>query len=339
MYNRIKKREQRQREKEISAEYSILEAELARLERQLAPDLPGCISPDGMLSWQTVSSVFQRERIVSEINRQKLHRKTSGLQRQIVEMMRLIRHEGPAWSLSPPFTIFHYVTLCADPDSRTMAKEWLAQQMYHNTDRAFANIPQILLPNDEVDEICFLDPYVKFGSYSYDVFPYPLKTVVAEFRHHTNSIWQFDETSLKHETIHNTTLYQTVTKRNNYFTVLVGVFHEADRCVLVVRHIHDDETFPSAGLTQRHDMEWIDLRRLSESETIARSVSHSSQPFNSDGLFSVDQVAKMSNIELPPGLLSEQAKWDAFNKELLVRQKSSSGAAHRRVIDVMAQLQ
>ncbi|KAF0720026.1 Aste57867_605 [Aphanomyces stellatus] len=52
-----------------------------------------------------------------------------------------------------------------------------------------------------------------------------------------------------------------------------AVFHEADRCVVVLRRIQDDETCSSNGCYEHYALLWMDLRRLGPTQTLVRYFS------------------------------------------------------------------
>ncbi|KAH9080708.1 hypothetical protein Ae201684P_012849 [Aphanomyces euteiches] len=56
--------------------------------------------------------------------------------------------------------------------------------------------------------------------------------------------------------------------------LLQGHFHEADRFIVVMRHLNYDEAGPSFGNPNFHEMEWIDVRRVAPTRSIVRFLGH-----------------------------------------------------------------
>ncbi|KAF0696978.1 Aste57867_12309 [Aphanomyces stellatus] len=306
-YVRQKTRKHRLKAK---GERTLLLQELAALQAQI-PALPPPVATTegGMLSWQTLADVFRSASRGAKDIHQQLKDDTDAHVIAVFEMMRFIKALRPRPTpqpLSPSNLIIanhSSVKLFASECSRTTAKQWLTQQLYSNTDRAFATFP-----HDTDDFACVdvsLTPsHINATEMSQAVFDAPLKTVLEITRR--KRYWGEVLAQLDIESSGNTVLYRDPTQtganywsalegsfyeadrcvvviRNiqddetypswtgaNYWSALEGSFYEADRCVVVIRNIQDDETYPSINAFEHHCLQWLDLRQISPSKTLAR---------------------------------------------------------------------
>ncbi|CAK4095090.1 unnamed protein product, partial [Aphanomyces euteiches] len=150
----------------------------------------------------------------------------------ISEMTRFVRacQPRPIYSIADVQTLHHHVTLLSNGEARVQAKQWLVQQLYHNTDRAFSDFPA--LDNYDV----FVEAKSKCSGRWVNavetcqvVWPYSLE-VIKQAR------GLYDEKYPWH--------------------TLRGHFHEADRFVAVQRSLNHDEAFEDLDDLNYHDMEW-----------------------------------------------------------------------------------
>ncbi|CAK4626034.1 unnamed protein product [Aphanomyces euteiches] len=72
----------------------------------------------------------------------------------------------------------------------------------------------------------------------------------------------------------NTVLAARIFEEKYPWHLLQGHFHEADRFIVVMRHLNYDEAGPSFGNPNFHEMEWIDVRRVAPTCSIVRFLGH-----------------------------------------------------------------
>ncbi|ETV97842.1 hypothetical protein H310_09181 [Aphanomyces invadans] len=356
-YFREKKRDQRRRAKVQLNERVTLEAELARLQHDYASHRQHVASKDLSLSWQALAAVFQQETKLACATKRCLEQKLASLKWTIQEMLRLVQPPRPI--SSPP--LHQYACLCADPTSRAMAKQWLAQHMYHNAARAFRDFPAGMTASDEFVhvEVDTSGAGMTISEFGQAVFPYPLHTVVALFKHRMHHVWGLKPQNSVTEFVVNTVLYRTRTAAGEYFNALGAFFPGEDRSLFVLRHIQDDDICPSAGSIQQYSMEWsgasrqlpftrfgrrLDVQSISETKTVLRVASSMSQPFTSAGFMDVDALAKYWHIPLDDVVISGvhdvdvDAKWEALTSAYIPMHTAAVQTSKERMLAALAQL-
>ncbi|KAF0694394.1 Aste57867_14734 [Aphanomyces stellatus] len=282
---------QRQRElrRKGRSERLLLLQELAVLQDRLCVYPPPASSRDDGLSWQVISDVFRAASRRAMTQHEELMRETDANLIALQEMIRFLRvsHPRPIPQIGAPSRLVDHasVTLFANGGERTTAKQWLTQQLYFNTDRAFATFPPIDT-HDFIHTEAALTPSHLVSTEMYQtVYDAPLKCVLAAFRQKLH--WrQPTRDEMGMETTGNTVLYRdpTARKSEHYWNLLEGSFYEADRCVVVSRRVQDDETYPNPNISfEQHAMQWTDLRQLSPTQTLVRfhSVRMVSEPVRS----------------------------------------------------------
>ncbi|KAH9112483.1 hypothetical protein AeMF1_013188 [Aphanomyces euteiches] len=256
-YFQCKQREYRHRLKNERA--GLLEA-LARMQSQLSKLPPTkLVSDDGKLSWKVVAAVFQEESKQSKENLHHLQDLVDSNSSLIFEIMRFLRackpRPGPIISEEQPMN--YNVTLMANGAARLHAKQWLVQQLYHNTSQIFHNFP-VTDASDEFTQIraeCS-GPWVHIVERTQVLFPYPLEDIKRFFLHPQSQeiICLTDEIDVERDG--NTVLAHGRFNDAVGWHLLQGHFFEADRFVVVHRHIYDDEAVEGSGDPDYHEMEW-----------------------------------------------------------------------------------
>ncbi|RHY87830.1 hypothetical protein DYB37_002212 [Aphanomyces astaci] len=152
-YYRDKQREYRRK---LNAEGVAMEAELVHL-RSIRDSLRAMGEPpvreasDGPLSWCTIAKVFKREAHRVLTDRQALVTQTQEYQTLMQAMQCFVVMNIPLpMSRS---NAWYCATLAAEPRARTLGKEWLTQQLYHNMHKPFASFPAV----NYDDEFCHID--------------------------------------------------------------------------------------------------------------------------------------------------------------------------------------
>ncbi|RHY41494.1 hypothetical protein DYB34_013191 [Aphanomyces astaci] len=92
----------------------------------------------------------------------------------------------------------------------------------------------------------------------------------------------------------NTRLSHTTTPDGAFVNTLQGYFVEADRFVMVMRQVENDEVHACHPLQRQ-----TEVRQVSPTHVIMRSVCHNSRSFRAhDGVVSVDEIAVLRGIDL-----------------------------------------
>ncbi|KAH9088449.1 hypothetical protein LEN26_019497 [Aphanomyces euteiches] len=202
-----------------------------------------------MMSWQVVASVFQEASRDSKETLRKLQSRVDAKKSLIHEMIRFLRACQPHSLYFVCAALHYHVTLTANSEARVHAKQWLVQQLYHNTERAFSTFPALSLTDDFVDCTAeFAGPWVHTVESCQVVWP----NTVAEIKQ---------------------LFHQPQSQKFICFTD-EGHFYEADRFVAVHRSLNDDEAFQGREDPNFHDVEWIDVRQISPSHSVVRVLAH-----------------------------------------------------------------
>ncbi|KAH9096611.1 hypothetical protein Ae201684P_013277 [Aphanomyces euteiches] len=210
------------------------------------------VDADGILSWCVVAGVFREELYSSTSEHQSLLKETRARETLLKAMQRFVSlnlHLEP----EGPVRHWHPATLLEHPQARKLGKEWLTQQLYHNKDSRF----QLFACAWMDEEVYGVDVDISNDCTTYN---------------HTETLIFKDPTQISIETTENTKLYRKISADGSFFNILQGNFVEADRFVMVFRQVENDETFNSDSYRQRHSMAWMDVRPLSETHVVYRSI-------------------------------------------------------------------
>ncbi|RHY39680.1 hypothetical protein DYB38_012343 [Aphanomyces astaci] len=147
-----------------------------------------------------------------------------------------------------------------------------------------------------------------------------LVTQTKEFRALIASMQRFVMMNIPvtEEVVANTRLFCTTTTDGAFMNTLHGHFVEADRFVMVLRHVEDDEAhacYPM--LRQRHYRSWTEVRQVSPTHIIMQTVSHMSRSFRAyDGVVSSDELAVLCGIDVT-GIEDDDQKEAYVRRELI----------------------
>ncbi|KAF0708070.1 hypothetical protein AaE_013364 [Aphanomyces astaci] len=215
---------------------------------------------EGPLSWHAIATVFK-----SEAHRVLTRRQSLVTQMQQFESLKRAMRRFVVMNIPPPMSrrnAWHSVTLVADPSARNRGKEWLAQQMYHNMHEPLALLPAA---NHE-EEFFVLELHESDNDESFtflERFQFILPGTLASFRRHFESTMRkllFEkphEATVVEEVAANTRLSHTTTPDGAFLNTLQGYFVEADRFVMVMRQVENDEVHACHPLqTQWHYLSW-----------------------------------------------------------------------------------
>ncbi|KAF0684212.1 Aste57867_23798 [Aphanomyces stellatus] len=325
-YFREKQRQHRRKDKD---EILLLQQELHGLETQARElNLPRASSLQGAddqsLSWQIISSVFRRESKLALVEKEALVDDATSKQMCLLALERFVATYQPIPNVASWGQLFRHAALPAHPQARRFAKQWLTQQMYHNTEPVLARLPVVVDPTESFAsfDVEFDGPCVNILEHSQMLLPCPLRSAIDMLRHRLNGMWQFDPSKLRTETEDNTTFYRYSSQPQDVsWNVLGAYFHEADRCVMVFRRVQADEA--EAGFEPRHAMEWCDLRRISATETSMRSFCIMSQGYANDEFLPLDAIAAAHGLDLT-SWPTEAAKREALKMCVLEKARASS---------------
>ncbi|KAH9080709.1 hypothetical protein Ae201684P_012850 [Aphanomyces euteiches] len=262
LYFQAKQREHRSR---IKKERESLLEELAHLQKQ-AKNLPSfkLVDENGMLSWQAIASVFQDESRRCKGDRGHLQNDVASNTVLIHEMMRFLNacRPRPKASIASTLPLHQHVTLLAHREAREKAKQWLVQQLYHNTDRASTIFQPYMLQMNLSIASCQV------------IWSYSLEDIKDAFIHTMNQTAICNATEGEIEREGNTVLARGFTQDKYPWHLLRGHFHEADRFIAVFRYLNDDEAFDGREDPDFYEMQWFDIRRISPTSSAVRILCH-----------------------------------------------------------------
>ncbi|ETV85618.1 hypothetical protein, variant [Aphanomyces astaci] len=131
------------------------------------------------------------------------------------------------------------------------------------------------------------------------------------------------------ERTNNTRLFHTKTPDGAFVNSLQGHFHEADRFIVVVRQVeHDEVHMCDPLLRQRHYRLWMEVRQVSPTHIITRTVGHLSRLFRArDGFLSTTELAVLRGIDLT-GIQDDQK--DAYVWREFIRRGNANFVSWRR---------
>ncbi|ETV78798.1 hypothetical protein H257_07628 [Aphanomyces astaci] len=320
-YFREKQREYRRK---LNIDGAVIEAEVVHLQSVRdglqAMSLPSVReASDGPLSWCSIAMVFKTEARRVLTDRQSLVTQTEQYRTLMTSMQRFVMMNIP-----PPISrrnAWHNATLVAEPSARSLGKEWLTQQMYHNMHEAFALFPAV----GNAEEFCQYDvqPSEDGGPIvSTETVQCTWPGTVQMFRRFVESNMRAvifrDPQEVVEERTANTRLFHSVTTKGTFVNSLQGHFVEADRFIMVMRQVEHDEVHLCDPLRrQRHYR--IEVRQESTSHILMRFVSHSSHAFRpANGYVSIDELAALCGIDVT-GIEDDDEKAAYVRLELIRR--------------------
>ncbi|ETV85617.1 hypothetical protein H257_03323 [Aphanomyces astaci] len=161
-----------------------------------------------------------------------------------------------------------------------------------------------------------------------------LPGTIASFRrffesHDMQDVLFMDLPEMVQERTNNTRLFHTKTPDGAFVNSLQGHFHEADRFIVVVRQVeHDEVHMCDPLLRQRHYRLWMEVRQVSPTHIITRTVGHLSRLFRArDGFLSTTELAVLRGIDLT-GIQDDQK--DAYVWREFIRRGNANFVSWRR---------
>ncbi|RHZ02846.1 hypothetical protein DYB35_013471 [Aphanomyces astaci] len=138
------------------------------------------------------------------------------------------------------------------------------------------------------------------------------------------------------ERTNNTRLLHTNTPDGAFVNSLQGHFHEADRFIVVIRQVEHDEVHVCGPvLRQRHYRSWMEVRQVSPTHIIMRTVGHLSRVFRArDGFVSTTELAVLRGIDLT-GIQDDQK--DAYVWREFIRRGNAHFVSWRRRLTALMQ--
>ncbi|CAK4648814.1 hypothetical protein LEN26_019496 [Aphanomyces euteiches] len=300
-YFQVKQREYRRRVKD---ERTRLREELARLQKKVNNRQVD----RGMLSWEIVASVFQEASGLSKDKFERLRAHIDTNEVLISEMTRFVRacQPRPIYSIADVQTLHHH--------------QWLVQQLYHNTERAFATFPAVDASDEFVQSTAeCAGEWVNSVETCQVIWPNTLEEIQQVFlRPETQRVLcASEESNFDIERDGNTVLARGLMDGKYPWHLLQGHFSEADRFVAVFRHLQDDEAHQGLEDPNFHEVQWIQVHQLSRTHSLVRLICHRSML-----LADVKDYAKQkdANSALARDDLDEKTikhEVEAFDKDLL----------------------
>ncbi|KAF0700675.1 Aste57867_8853 [Aphanomyces stellatus] len=306
IYFRERKRLLRIRQKSdrevIEASIRELEARLCELQQRR----PHAVTTTSLLSWKDTAVGLQEARNDSIAVHRRLNHRHFLNKSTLDVLKRWVSSWSPSPSLSTTRETWRHSSLVASAGARDVAKEWIAAQMYHNTDAVFS---RYMFPTRDHDlhdatfEFDDDDAVAVDGGFHYvrrwqTRVAAPMDVVLDTFRAHFPSICLLDElhpvsTSTVVEATTHTHLHQLVThhRRQEWVNALAGTFEDGDaRAVFVARQIQDDARF-DVDDPQRNILFWLDLHRWDATTCHMRFLFVLSHRREKHGYVSMDEEA------------------------------------------------
>ncbi|KAF0693144.1 Aste57867_15853 [Aphanomyces stellatus] len=167
-----------------------------------------------------------------------------------------------AWRSTPLLAhcpTYQYVALDRDAHVRTLAKSWVAQHVYHNTDRAFQFVQSRPVDTFTHEEFDFASPNVNGLESWQTVFPSFARS--SRLAPSAQSQCHLALSHLDQEHDETTSLYRTPSRPGrDYWNLLVGHFNDRhDRYVSTIRRVQDDEHYARGDLHEQHALQWYTL--------------------------------------------------------------------------------
>ncbi|KAF0695229.1 Aste57867_13941 [Aphanomyces stellatus] len=324
-YFREKQRSHRRKERD---EVLRLRQHLAELEATAAALLRthhaehAAVDADGRLSWHIVATTFRHETRVATTEHDDLAARVRTRRALVDQLQRCVARRDPY--LSPGgFHRWQHVSLCADPDARKQVKEWSTQQLYHNAAAVFDTFPPI--PIEQTDNYAalrmrVLGPWLHTMDHVQNVWDVPWHVMAHALRYHMIELMR--NTNVVHtEWTENTVLYHERSATRGKSALLQAHFHEANRCIVVMRHIQEDELAEDDGesLRLQQTLMWFDVHPVSDdsARSVTRVVSCSSMHLQHAGFNSLDEYAALCQIDLQD--VDEAEKEAFFVREAIAR--------------------
>ncbi|KAF0692639.1 Aste57867_16296 [Aphanomyces stellatus] len=217
------------------------------------------------------------------------------------------------------------------PQSRSLAKEWITQQLLTQADEKFhaAAFPAAHELAHDWD-LLFTDDYFYVRQATQFVWDVPLHAVVSLYRDHLcSALWLDGRPSLNLKTVKETTehtiLHQMLSKSGEFVNLLCGVQASRGHTRIVLQQIQDDEAVDH-NHRQRNRTAWLDIQALGPSKTKMRVFTTVSQNFTKDGYLDLDQEADRFGVDVTP-FQDDELKRLKMREILLTRsQQGVSGA-------------
>ncbi|RLO04037.1 hypothetical protein DYB28_007186 [Aphanomyces astaci] len=145
------------------------------------------------------------------------------------------------------------------------------------------------------------------------------------------------EATVVEEEAANTRLFHTTTPDGAFVNTLQGYFVEADRFVMVMRQVENDEVHACHSLQrQGHYLSWTEVRQVSPTHVIMRTVSHMSRLFRAhDGFVSSDELAVLRGIDLRG--IEDDDKKDAYVWREVIRRGNAQFLVWRQRFTALMQ--
>ncbi|KDO29047.1 hypothetical protein SPRG_06102 [Saprolegnia parasitica CBS 223.65] len=290
-YNRER---QRMLQLERIKELSSLKQQIADLEKTMAglsgklPALARVASTaTGPLSWRDIAGALNEATLDSSALHASLRRKVARQDELVRHMSKwvtsMLRVEKP---LDFADAFWKNISLTADPDARKLGCEWIADHLFHNTDKTFQQCgfpdPSCLAELHHFNLVVDEHERCQYGWNKQRLLPVSFENASRAFQkiHVDNSM------GLGQRDFLDSDLLQTDAKRIDYsrhsFVLpdrngprvdwenwLCGEYLAQDRYVFVMRSIHTDPKYP-IGTVQRNRMTWVVVDRIGPMTTRTR---------------------------------------------------------------------
>ncbi|KAF0719244.1 Aste57867_1167 [Aphanomyces stellatus] len=314
-------------------EVAALEATLSRAKARAGP-------MTGALPWHEVAKALQDARDRAIADNRALKIETHKLEQLARELNAWVRQTSvlPA-SLASTSRTWRNVTLLANPTSRQMGKEWITQHMYHNADRLFMEHGFPAAWDEQgMHDWCFTKTHHYLSRFQ-SVLPVPMPVLVDLYRNHICQVNMMDismadvdagmypslggrtHSTVKEATdtttLHRVSVTHTSGRRvvAEETTVLVGIFREETRTIVVAQYICDDEALglQNEKAAQRGWQYWCEFQPASDASTHVRLLAFCGLTSRNNEALPLEDEAVVWGVDVEKDLNAPEtirkAKW------------------------------
>ncbi|KAH9194660.1 hypothetical protein AeNC1_003358 [Aphanomyces euteiches] len=281
--------------------------------------LGGDDDSSGALPWREVSQALKEEHDEAKAKREKLLTQVMTHRRVVDNMERWVAAQMTI-PVSPttPTSTWRNTTLLGDPTSRQLGKQWIMEQMFHNTDRVFQmyQFPAMDRAHDLYGLEAVPTPNGGFQYIHRRQFDlgHPLDMLLQLYK---DTVYRFMtpdavyHNNVAAEESNDTTLRTLHNSNGEVMHLLTRAFSSGQRSVFVGQEILDDDLLPITKPKQRSRMIWFDIVPLSPTKCRLRCLYIYSNFFDNKGeSLPFEEEAKGWNFD--PSLHPPESLEDRF---------------------------
>ncbi|KAF0697258.1 Aste57867_12030 [Aphanomyces stellatus] len=308
-YRKLKKHEM--------ATLKDLQAEL-RTHVQFLQDARATRAATLPLAWKDIAKELVHEAEAARTHGRALRRKIYEQLALLREMVHFVAAATSPTTVSTRFdplsSAWRDFSLPSNPSSRTLAKDWISKQLYHNMDKMFEHYA---FPRITSDERVWFDMQITFpetgavnvvrrqfdSNESLDDIRGKMRENCFHILHSIMAMRVSTGETLR-EQDGRTRLHSVITANREHINVLCGEFNRVGRVSFVLRQILQDdaavhgEDVPTTPFRKRHRLVWYDACELPNGCTRKRILILQSHSFVDGETFCIDREAQGLGVSL-----------------------------------------